>query len=251
MQQIAIIIPAYNEEKRLARTIKAYIAFFNSISDIQCSLIIALNGCTDSTKEIVTALQAQHSAVHLIETNEAGKGLAIKNGFTYALEKNRYNYIGFVDADMATEAAHFYELIKNVEPWDGIIASRYMHGARITPQRPFIKRWGSKIIYESLIYMLFGMSYKDYQCGAKLFKTNTIKAIINNLHLKQWAFDVELLYTCKLHKFIIKEYPTIWHDQAGSKLKLTHGIFMLAQLIKLRLQHSSLCSILKTKRNNR
>jgi hypothetical protein len=81
------------------------------------------------------------------------------------------------------------------------------------------------------------MRYKDYQCGAKLFKTHVIKSIINDLHVKQWAFDVELLYVCKKNKFIIREYPTVWHDQEGSKLKLSHGIFMLGQLVKLRLQH--------------
>jgi glycosyltransferase involved in cell wall biosynthesis len=246
MPYIAIIIPAYNEEKRIKKTIKSYLAFFNSSSHLKYSLIISLNGCSDKTKDIVTAIQRHNEdTIQIIECKQAGKGLAITNGFSYALLQNKYDYIGFVDADMATEPSHFYALFTAMHHHDGVIASRYMQGAVITPVRPFIKRWGSKIMYEPLIWLLFGMHYKDYQCGAKLFKTHVIKKIVNFLHVKQWAFDVELLYACKENNFSIIECPTVWHDQAGSKLKLSHGIFMLGQLIKLRLQHSWLYSMLQ------
>lgn len=247
MKRIAIIIPAYNEAARIQRTLYQYGAFFNTCKEIEYSLIVSLNGCTDKTKEISNDIKLNGYPIQIIECKEAGKGLAIKNGFLYAIKENKYDYIGFVDADMATRPEYFYELIDNIQQYDGIIASRYMKKSIITPQRPFLKRWGSKLVYESLIYILFGMRYKDYQCGAKLFKTKTIQAVIHELQVKQWAFDVELLYACKIHRFTIKEHPTVWHDQAGSKLKLSHGIFMLGQLIKLRLQHLRLCSILTKK----
>lgn len=245
MPNIAIIIPAYNEENRIKATLHQYISFLNTCTSIQYTIVVSLNGCTDQTKDIVKSYQQKNNPVEMVESVHAGKGLAIKNGFVYALTQKKYNYIGFVDADMATEPKDFYKLIKNITSYDGIIASRYMHGSIITPQRPFIKRWGSKLIYEPLISILFGMSYKDYQCGAKLYKTHVIEKIIDHLHVKQWAFDVELLYLCKVYHFIIKEEPTVWQDKAGSKLKITHGIFMLGQLIKLRLQHSWLWSMIK------
>jgi dolichyl-phosphate beta-glucosyltransferase len=182
--------------------------------------------------------------IEVLELKEAGKGLAIKAGFLHALNQDKFDYIGFVDADMATQPRYFYELIEHIElvknnkdSVDGIIASRYVQGAHIFPPRPFIKRWGSRLIYESLIWLLFGMNFADYQCGAKLFKTKLLRIIAPLLTVKQWAFDVELLYLCKKNRFTIIELPTVWYDQTGSKLKISAGFSMLWQLIKLRLKH--------------
>lgn len=246
MQHIAIIIPSYNEEKRIENTIKRYLAFFSDCTDIQYTLIVVLNGSIDNTKQIVLSIKTDKekkgnaNLIHIVEIAQAGKGLAVKEGFAYALQQNIYSYIGFVDADMATEPQYFYDLVKHIDGYDGVIASRYIKGARIQPTRPLIKRWGSKLIYESLIWLLFGMKYKDYQCGAKLFTTSAIARIVPYLTVKQWAFDVELLYICKKNGLRILEHPTVWYDRAGSKLKITHGIFMLGNLFQLRFKHSML-----------
>jgi len=127
---------------------------------------------------------------------------------------------------------HFYATA------DGIIASRYMKGSKVHPPRPKIKRWGSWIVYESLVKLLFGISYQDYQCGAKLFKRDVIKKVTPHLTVKQWAFDVELLYLCKKFGFAVIEVPTVWVDKEGSKLSpIGGGIKMLTALFKLRFQH--------------
>jgi dolichyl-phosphate beta-glucosyltransferase len=241
---VAIIIPAYNEEQRIAKTVRAYVAFFDLIEDLECTLIVVLNGCVDGTKQIVDSFVQADTHVQLLELKEAGKGLAIKAGFLHAIKQNKFDYIGFVDADMATEPCYFYELVEHIalvkdnkNPVDGVIASRYAQGAHIFPPRPFIKRWGSKLVYESLVWLLFGMHYADYQCGAKLFKTKLLKVVVPLLTVKQWAFDVELLYLCKKNGFTVVEWPTVWYDQTGSKLKISSGFAMLWQLIKLRLKH--------------
>jgi hypothetical protein len=123
---------------------------------------------------------------------------------------------------------------------DGIIASRYMPGAQVFPPRPAYKRWGSRLIYEPLVKLLFGLSYYDLQCGAKLFTRATIAKITSYLTIQQWAFDVELLYLCKKFGFTIREIPTVWTDQEDSKLTLRAGLRMLKQLFSLRLRHSFL-----------
>ena len=233
---VSIIIPAYNEEKRITRTIQEYHRFFRFLDDpsiTRYEFVIVLNGCRDNTKAIVTELSKQFSSVRIVECVQAGKGLAVRAGFLDALLRDN-DLIGFVDADMATSPDAFYKLIQNIECNDGIIASRYMSGARIYPPRPWIKRWGSRLFYESLIWLLFGMRYHDYQCGAKLFTRRVVETIASQLTITQWAFDVELLYLCKLNKFIIREFPTVWHDQADCKLRISSGFCMLIILIKLR-----------------
>lgn len=232
--KVSIIIPAYNEEIRIAATLKAYDAFFQKQSNLIYELLVVINGTTDKTVSIVQELQQSMPNLLMIEIEKGGKGLAIAQGFKNSLLRDN-DLIGFVDADMATSPDAFYELIQNLTTSDGIIASRYMAGAVVTPARPWIKRWGSKLFFSSLVRLFFGLNYYDTQCGAKLFKRYVIENIVPYLSVQQWAFDVEILYVCKRFGYKIKEFPTTWHDQAGSKLQtFRSGFRMLTTLVKLR-----------------
>lgn len=257
--KLSIIIPAYNEEKRIEKTIHVYCNFFfkkKQEINLDFELVIVLNGCKDDTFNVVENIRKElNSHIIIIDLLAAGKGLAIKTGFADALTRNN-NIIGFVDADMATSPEAFFALVfsllqssislpkipyaKHNEAQgdiDGAIASRYMLGSKITPARPAYKRWGSKFIYEPYVWLLFGLSYSDYQCGAKVFKRVVIEKIISQLTVTQWAFDVELLYLCKKHGFIIKEIPTVWNDQEDSKLTLRGGLRMFKALFNVWKQH--------------
>ncbi len=113
-----------------------------------------------------------------------------------------------------------------------------MKESKVVPARPFIKEWGRRIVYQPLVWMLFGLRFSDYQCGAKLFKRDVIAKITPHLSVRQWAFDVELLYLCKKYGFTVKELPTVWYDQADSKLNIRSGGFpMLSNLFKVRWHH--------------
>lgn len=238
--KISIIIPAYNEEARIERTIRAYHQFFSEKQqshNLTFELVIVLNGCKDNTLNVVEKVRDDlGSSIIIINLLQAGKGLAIKTGFADALTRDN-DLIGFVDADMATSPEEFYKLVTKISDVDGVIASRYMPGAHITPERPTYKRWGSRLIYEPYVWLLFGLSYYDYQCGAKLFTRKVMECITPQLTVTQWAFDVELLYLCKKNDFIIKEVPTTWHDQTDSKLTLRGGLRMFGALFRVWKQH--------------
>lgn len=247
---VFIVIPAYNEENRIKRTIQCYCSFFSKKQE-RIKLIIVLNGCIDNTALVVESIKKEYpDMIQLISIVEAGKGIAIKKGFEVALEQsdNTHDLIGFVDADMATRPEHFYALIQNIDIADGIVASRYMPGSTVKPTRPLIKRLGSKFVFELLVKLLFGIFYTDYQCGAKLFRRSVIETVTPLLHIKQWAFDVNLLYLCKRFHFEIHETPTVWTDQVGSKLKLSSGFKMLYAILKLRLHYSFFSRLLRYER---
>jgi len=237
--KVSIVIPAHNEEKRISRTLLAYYQFFNSIQhaeDIDFELLVILNGCTDGTLATVEELAERCAEIRILEFKDAGKGLAVREGFIDAITRPNH-LIGFVDADMATEPQFFYDLVVNIGDYDGIIASRYMPQSIVIPPRPAIKRLGSKLIYEPLVRMLFGLNYYDLQCGAKLFKKPAIKKVLPYLTVDQWAFDVELLYWCKQLGLSIQETPTTWHDQADSKLDWwSSGLGMIKTLFALSRQ---------------
>lgn len=242
--ELCIVIPAHNEERRIELTVRSYVLAFRDYQEetqgaLTTTFIIVLNGCTDSTKDIIQKIQAETANVEMIVLANAGKGLAVHAGFQAAL-KQRADLIGFVDADMATRPEFFYKLVQELQKnrLDGVIASRYMYGSIVVPPRPFIKRWGSKAIFESLVKLLFWLPYHDFQCGAKLFTKKAVEKIVPFLSVEQWAFDIELLYLCKKFGLTVQEVPTIWFDQPGSKLRLSAGFAMLGAVISLRIRHS-------------
>ena len=238
--RVSIIIPAYNEEYRIAKTLQAYNAFFLQKQQeriLDYEVLVIVNGTTDNTVPLVKKLQQTMPALLMEEIAQGGKGLAIIYGFFNALTRDN-DLIGFVDADMATSPDAFYALIMQCRNNEGVIASRYMKGSIVHPKRPFIKRWGSKIFFKSSVRTLFGISYYDTQCGAKIFKREVIQKIVTYLHEPHWSLDIEILYLCKRFGFIIQEVPTIWHDQAGSKLQTFRaGMGMLKTLIKMRMHY--------------
>lgn len=242
--KVAIVIPAYNEEQRLGRTLQAYHDYLNAkqlAGELTYEIIVVANGCTDGTVAIAQGMQHKygHAHMHVLNLLHGGKGLAIKAGFLDALRRDN-DVIGFVDADMATKPEYFFALLQALDDVDGVIASRYMPGSVVTPTRPWIKRWGSRLVYEGLARLLLGISYHDMQCGAKVFKRNVIQAIAAHLSEPQFAIDAEMLYLCRQHDFILKELPTVWEDQAGSKLNMWRsGMRMVSALVILRLWHSS------------
>ncbi len=233
-KHLALIVPAHNEERRIGRMLKAYFEFLAGKPKCHATIIVVLNGCTDNTNEVVQ--QFVRPDLMVMDLKEAGKGLAIKRGFEKALELP-VDLIGFVDADMATSSDQFYQLLVHIADYDGIIKSRYMKGSKVIPPRPAIKEWGRRLVYQPLVWLLFGLRFADYQCGAKLFKRPVIEKVTLLLTVTQWAFDVELLYLCRRFGFRIREWPTIWYDQAGSKLTVKGWFRMLGSLFIIKWRH--------------
>ncbi|MBP6869349.1 glycosyltransferase family 2 protein [Candidatus Babeliales bacterium] len=217
---IAIVIPAYNEEQRIEKTLLSYFDYFHGCKNLTVLFLVVCNNCTDQTVEICKRLQKDHPELHFMDLKPGGKGFAVKQGFLKALEYNNLDYIGFVDADMATKPVYFYELIHKIQGHDGAIASRYKKGARVWPNRPFLKEIGGKF-YNWMLRHNFHLDIRDTQCGAKLFSYETIKNVAPNMKEIGWAFDLELLYICQLFDKDIIEVPTTWSDVPGSSLVIS------------------------------
>jgi glycosyltransferase involved in cell wall biosynthesis len=216
--KVCIVIPAYNEEQRIEKTLESYTEYFDQKPEKTTFLIVA-NNCKDNTIDVVQKVQKNHRNIQYLDLKPGGKGFAIKEGFKWALEGD-YDFIGFVDADMATLPEHFYELIAASTDSDGAIASRYAPGAKVSPKRPFLRKLGGKF-YNWMLRTRLGIGFKDTQCGAKIFSKDTIVKITPYMEEKGWAADLEMLYLSKLFDKKIKEIPTTWSDQPGTHLKIT------------------------------
>lgn len=240
MFKLSIIIPAYNEEKRIENTLKSYSEYFENLREnkiLAYEILVVINNTTDKTEEIVQKLQRKNEKIRYICLKRGGKGHAITEGFKETLKGNS-DLIGFVDADMSTSPFAFHELVKKIDGFDGIIASRYMKRARVSPKQTWQRVIVSRI-FNFILRILFLFSYKDTQCGAKLFKRRPLENVLPLLTFSKWAFDVDLLYGFRRKGYKIRETPTIWADRSDSKINfMKAGPWMALGVIRLRILNS-------------
>lgn len=249
----SIIIPAYNEEKRIGKILENYGRFFTEkyekkeISDFE--ILVVINNTKDKTEEIVKKYSKKYKKIKYLNFKQGGKGFAIIKGFEDAV-KRKSDLIGFVDADMSTPPEAFYGLIRNIKNYDGIIADRWDKRSIITPKQSLFRRLISRV-YNLIVRILFFLPFRDTQCGAKLFKRRVIENNYRKLVTSNWAFDIALLYCLrKESNALIKSIPTIWHDDTGSKVNLKRTpLMMFASSVRLRLIHSPFRDFVRVYRN--
>ena len=206
---IDIIIPAYNEERRIGRTLEEYAQYF----DASMHFLVVLNNCHDNTLRVVHTLQKRFPGrIDYLDIPEAiGKGGAIIRGWQHS----QAEIIGFVDADGATSAHEFSRVVKALPGHDGAIASRFLPHAHILERTSLLRTLVSRGTIR-LVRLLFGMPYSDTQCGAKLFTNNTVQLALKKMSTTNLLFDIELLWILNLQGCDIVEVPITWVDQPGS-----------------------------------
>lgn len=227
-EDLSIVIPAYNEGERIEKVISSYIDFFPG-----CEIIVVSNGSTDGTVEAVKRFAGVREEVRLLVYQERiGKGGAILEGF----KESERDLMGFVDADESTSPEDFQKLLDEVarSGVDGAIASRRIKGARITVKQTLRRRISSRA-FNVLVRIMFGLDFRDTQCGAKVFKKGCIKAVLPLMKTAGFEFDVEILWRLKKNGCRVREVPITWAHSEGSTFSLKHAPSMFWNLLKVRL----------------
>ena len=245
--KISIIIPSYNEERRIGRTLKAYSEFFEDLrkkKEADYEILVVINNTTDKTEEIVKDFRKKNKRIIYLNFRRGGKGFAVIEGFKDALKRNS-DLIGFTDADMATPPESFYLLVQNIGGGSGAIASRYIKGSKILP-KPSFRTLVMASVFNFIVRSLFLFNFRDTQCGAKLFRREAVSSIIGKMTITQWAFDIDLLYQLKRKGFAVKEIPIKWVEQEESKINMIKSpIQMFLSIIQLRVLNSPFNNLLK------
>lgn len=235
--KLSIVVPAYNEEDRIAKMLAAYLPYFAARYGDDFEIVVSVNGSTDGTEAIARGLEARYRQLRtIVEPRPIGKGGAIMAGGAVA----RGELIGFVDADGATPPAAFDDLVRNIGDAGVIIASRRLPGSRVSPRQPWARRFASRT-FNFLVRRMFKLRITDTQCGAKLMTAEAWRAIVPHIGLTKWAFDVDMLFKTRRAHYPIREIPTTWSDVGGSKLRVGPVSFqMLLAICRLRLLYSPL-----------
>jgi glycosyltransferase involved in cell wall biosynthesis len=230
---LLLLIPAYNEERRIEPVLRDYARYFQEKYHGKFQLVVVLNGCRDNTLGVVRRVGADYPFITALEfAAPIGKGGALIEGFKLA---PLADFIGYVDADGATPPAAFHALVKRLGEADCVIASRWLPGAVLHVEQTSKRQFASRC-FHLIVEMLFRMHIKDTQCGAKVMTRQAVEKVHANLRIADMAFDINLLYSLKRAGCRILEVPTEWTDKIGSTVTLFRtSLTMFLSALRIRL----------------
>lgn len=240
MQKSCIVIPCYNEEKRLPK--EAYQEYLSSNGSTLCFVD---DGSSDDTRNLLESIRQKfEDKVHVLglEAN-SGKAEAVRQGVLYANNMAQFQYIAFMDADLATPLTEVERMLEQIR--SGPKRKKVLIGSRV-------KRLGAKIernllrhyfgrVYATLASIMMDLPSYDTQCGAKVFSSDVVEDLFGESFNSKWLFDIELIKrTLAINpntgmEGIIDEFPLMeWHEIGSSKIRLSDALKVPFILWKLR-----------------
>src|SRR5712691_5004176 len=198
---LSIIIPAYNEERRLPPSLKAIDSFLDH-QPYESEVLVVENGSQDLTAVVTEAYAADHPRVRLLREHGRGKGLAARRGMLAA--QGRYRFICDADLSMPIEEVSKF-LPPLADGFDVAIGSREAPGARRFNEPVFRHVQGR--VFSSLVKRLALPGFEDTQCGFKCFRDEVAADLFAVQRFDGMSFDVEVLYVARQRGYRIIEVP--------------------------------------------
>lgn len=229
--ELSVIIPAYNEEKRLGPYLVPVLKFFEK-NYPRFELIIVDDGSTDQTANQVRQAITDYPKARLISYKpNRGKGYAVRVGVLDSAGTN----VLFMDADLSTPLDQVPKILSELENADIVIGSRAKAGSDIRQRPPLFRRFAS-FVFDQIKYAFVGLrEFEDTQCGFKAFKGDLARQIFALSKIDRFMFDVEILYIAKKSGYKIKEIPVTWADMPESKVRFLPGaVQMFRDLWRIR-----------------
>ena len=225
---LSIIIPAYNESKRLPHSLEL-IRTFVEAQPYQTEVIVVENGSVDNTAEIVANLLPEWPELSLIQLDANGKGLAVKAGMLAASGYYRF----MMDADLSMPVDEINKFLPPRLDVPVAIASREAPGAQRIDEPPFRHFIGR--MFNTLVRTIVLPSLQDSQCGFKCFSAEAAERIFPLQTLSGWSFDVEVLAIAQNLGLDLREVPIRWTYEQGSRVSVIKDSFrMIRELLKIR-----------------
>lgn len=263
---LSILIPAYNEQDRLGKTLETYQNFLAShdywgTSVQRCQIVVADDGSTDHTAALVQSWSSQGMSIPISCVSlpqNAGKGAALAFGMAHILQQRPDGWILTTDADgSAPLEDNLNAVIQCVEEWyensnssdtpcssqsrtKSILVAGYRTYASAAPSR-LVFRWGFRTVVRTVVGDL---GVRDSQCGFKLVSATAAACLYPQLHLPGWSHDVEVLYrAARDDDTVVLEQAVTWQDQDGSQL-VKEGVLLVCakmfwQVIQLQWNYAT------------
>jgi glycosyltransferase involved in cell wall biosynthesis len=237
LKSLSIVIPAYNEEQRLPKTLELVGKWMRSRHFLFCELLIVDDGSTDDTAAIVETYAKTNTCVRLIRyPGNRGKGCAVRNGMLAASGE----WILYTDADLSTPIGELDHLYEGAKKQNAAIAigSRALDRSLVSVHQSAFREYSGRF-FNLIMRLITGLKFDDTQCGFKLYQAAAANTVFSRQILDGFSFDVEDLYIAELSGIRVVEVPVHWANVEGSKVRLAQGIKSFTDLLSIRLNRWS------------
>jgi dolichyl-phosphate beta-glucosyltransferase len=236
LESISIVIPAYNEERRLPATLDSVLDYLRQATFSSAEVLVVDDGSRDGTALVARDFASRYPEVRLLENpGNRGKGYAVRHGML----KAKGDWILFSDADLSAPIAEL----------DKLLAAARERGARVAIgsralDRSLIKihqsvfRENAGRIFNLCMRLVTGLPLWDTQCGFKLFEAGAAREIFRRQKLDGFSFDVEALFLARKLGFRTIEVPVRWSHTEGTKVSMfSDSLLMFVDLFQVRWNH--------------
>jgi dolichyl-phosphate beta-glucosyltransferase len=233
---LSLVVPAYNEESRLPPTLDRIVSYLRDNGPRPVEILVVDDGSKDGTCDIVRSAAARLNdpdiEIRLLENpGNRGKGYSVRHGMLEA----EGEWVLFTDADLSAPIEELSKLLDAVRNggFDGAIGSRALNRELVGVHQSKMREMSGRL-FNVAVRLGAGLSFRDTQCGFKLFSRRAAREIFRRQRLERFGFDVEILYLAKKLGFQIVETPVRWNDVEGTKVSLLSGADAFVDIARVR-----------------
>ncbi len=229
---LSLVVPAYNEERRLPQTLPRIVNFVQA-QEYEGEVIVVDDGSTDATVKVVEEIALEAPFVTLIRNEHHGKGYSVKTGALAA----KGDYIFLCDADLSMPIDEVSKFVPPaLEDYDVAIGSREIAGARRYDE-PYYRHLMGRV-YNALVRLVAVRGFQDTQAGFKCFARDTVHDVFPYQTMEGFGFDVEVLFIAQKRGFRIVEVPINWYYMSHSRVNpIGDSVRMFREIVQVRLNN--------------
>jgi dolichyl-phosphate beta-glucosyltransferase len=230
--ELSIVVPAFNEEQRLPKSLQSIRAYLQSRS-LRAEVLVVNDGSTDATAKVVEVSRSGFPELRLI-TNDRnrGKGFSVRHGMLEAQGEIAL----FTDADLSTPIEEADKLLAVLRDggYDGAIGSRALDRSLIEVHQPAFREQAG-VIFNRIVRWMIGLPFRDTQCGFKAFRREKARFIFEQQRTEGFGFDPEILFLAQKKGLRIVEVPVRWAHNPATKVNLAgDSLGMFLDLLAIR-----------------
>jgi dolichyl-phosphate beta-glucosyltransferase len=238
LDSLSIVIPAYNEERRLPQTLDRILEWLKQRRFAFVEVLVVDDGSQDRTSAVVEGYNKTHALVRLLRNpGNRGKGYAVRHGMLEAAGE----WILYTDADLSAPIEEFDKLCQAAMAAGAVVAigSRAVDRSLVSVHQPAFREFSGRF-FNLVMRAVTGLPFRDTQCGFKLYRADAARQIFALQKQDGFSFDVEDLLIAQKLGLGAVEVPVRWANVEGTKVRLSQGIQSFLDLVRIRMDHRSI-----------